>query len=335
MRVNILALVFFGLLSVTASLYAQQEHLSTTVINEVFGYELTTNVVYGKGAIMKDGKVIDRDLLMDVYKPTDKSFKGARPAVILVHGGSYQIGGLRKPPYKEAGAVHSRMEDYARLLTPLGYVCFVIDYRLVPEYPIPAMAIDADVLQDYKIAITPSAIQRSNLSRSKAGIRPLRDDEAIIMWKGVLSAAEDLDKAVRHVRDNASRYGTDPDKIAMGGHSAGAGAVVNAGFGLKSPVAAMFPLSPGVIGFNMQKVIDGNVPNTLLVTSQNDDPAISEGIPATISKLRSVGAKYQLVWVPGFPHFYPTGAVSLGDNGTRMSVGERVVGFLDQSFQAK
>jgi predicted esterase len=171
------------------------------------------------------------------------------------------------------------------------------------------------------------------LSRSKAGLPPLKDDEGILIWKGIFSAAEDLDKAVRHVRDNATRYGIDPNKVAIGGHSAGAGTVVNAGFGLRSPVAAMFPMSPGIVGFDMQKVIDSDVPSTLLVTSQNDDPAISEGIPPTVEKLKAVGADYQLVWIPGFPHFYPTGAVSLADDGTRISIGERVTKFLDEKLK--
>jgi hypothetical protein len=123
---------------------------AATVKNPIFGYELTTDVVYGQGAVTKDGEVVDRDLLIDVYTPTDESLTGPFPAVILVHGGSYQIGGLRAPPHKEAGAVHSRTEDWARLLTPLGYVCFVIDYRLVPELPIPKTDMEADNIQDFK-----------------------------------------------------------------------------------------------------------------------------------------------------------------------------------------
>ena len=75
--------------------------------------------------------LVERDLLMDVYRPTDESLEAPLPAVLLVHGGSYQIGGLRLPPYREAGAVHSSMEDWARLLSRLGYVCFVLDYRLI------------------------------------------------------------------------------------------------------------------------------------------------------------------------------------------------------------
>ncbi len=35
--------------------------------NDVFGYSITTDVVYGTGKITADGTVKERDLLMDVY----------------------------------------------------------------------------------------------------------------------------------------------------------------------------------------------------------------------------------------------------------------------------
>jgi len=82
------------------------------------------------------------------------------------------------------------------------------------------------------------------------------------------------------------------------------------------------------------KIMDRNdLPPTLLVISQYDLEAILESAPATIARLRAGGSDTQLVWVPGFPHFYPTGAVTLGDDGTRMSVGERVIQFLDAHLQ--
>lgn len=126
----------------------------------------------------------------------------------------------------------------------------------------------------------------------------------------------------------------DPERIAMGGHSTGATTTLNAAYGLKSNVAAIFPLSPPVVGFDMQKVINSDkLPPILLVVSQNDEPAVAEGIPLLISKLREAHVSHQFVWVSGFNHFYPTGAVSLGDDGTRMSVGERLFDFLDRELK--
>ena len=39
---------------------------------EAFGYRVKTDVAYGKGRIRRDGKLVERDLLLDVYTPTGK-----------------------------------------------------------------------------------------------------------------------------------------------------------------------------------------------------------------------------------------------------------------------
>ena len=74
---------------------------------EIFGYKLTTDVVYGKGKVEQEGKVILRDLKMDVYEPASGSRVTSRPAVVLVHGGAWHRGGRMYPPYEQSGGVHS------------------------------------------------------------------------------------------------------------------------------------------------------------------------------------------------------------------------------------
>ena len=133
---------------------------------------------------------------------------------------------------------------------------------------------------------------------------------------------------------NAAKNNVNPRKIALGGHSAGGGSTLNTAFGLRAKVAAIFPLSPPEMIFDARKVINSpDLPPTLLVISQNDDPAISEAAPGLVRQLKSAKANYQLAWVPGFGHFYPSGAVSLGDDGTRTSVGERIIDFLDRNLK--
>ncbi|MGD8719125.1 MAG: alpha/beta hydrolase [Candidatus Zixiibacteriota bacterium] len=300
---------------------------------KAFGYTLTVDVPYGKGKVTTDGKVVERDLLMDVYEPVDGPAVG-RPAVVLIHGGAFHRGGPRRPPYREMGAVHSRMEDYARLLTPQGYVCFVVSYRLIPENPVPDMSSDAEGLQTYNELITDAGLARTNLVRGFMGLPLVSEANLQVLWNGVLSAAEDINKAISHVRDSAEEYGIDPERVAVGGHSAGATTTLNAVYGLKAPVAAIFPLSPAVSGFDMKKAVDSpELPPMLLVVSQNDEPAVAETIPPFITAVREAGLDYEFAWVPGYGHFYPSGAVSLGDDGLRMSVGERIAAFLETNLK--
>ncbi|GAB5402635.1 MAG: hypothetical protein Aurels2KO_08660 [Aureliella sp.] len=304
--------------------------------DSAFGFELETDVTYAKGKITTDGKITERDLKLDVYTPAVDKGVARRPAVILIHGGGFQRGGRRQPPYKEDGAVHSRMEDYARLLAPKGYVCFVIEYRLAPQLPEPETALDADWLLPIEEDLTEAGMRRVNYARSTLKLPPLEGEEGkIVVWKTILSAAEDLRKAVGFVRASANKYRVDPERIALGGHSAGAATVINTTFGLDTPVAAVFPLSPPVSAIDVDKAIGiSDSTPTLLVVSQNDEPAVMEKVPVITRKMRELGANYELVWVPGFPHFYPTGAVSLSDDATRMSVGERVTKFLDEHLKS-
>lgn len=322
------------LLAVCGSLMAFVSFAYEIKANEVFGYSLTTDIVYGTGKVTKDGAVVERDLLMDVYTPAGITTNEKFPAVILVHGGAFHRGGLRLPPYREDGAVHSAMQDWARLLTPLGYVCFVIEYRLTPELPVPDMKIGAEGLQPLNEAVTPSGLARTNFARKSMGLTGVSYDDRYILFNGVIAAAEDLNKAVVNIQKSAEEYGVDPDRIAIGGHSAGATTVLNTAYGIRSPVKAAFPLSPAVTGFDFKKTINSpDLPALLIVQSQFDVAAILEGVPQVVSIAKNAGLEYNLAWIPGFGHFYPTGAVSLGDDGVRMSIGERVIQFLDKHLK--
>ncbi len=120
----------------------------------------------------------------------------------------------------------------------------------------------------------------------------------------------------------------------MGGHSAGATTVLNSAYGIKSPVKAVFPLSPTVAGYDFAKVITSSeLPAMLLVMSQNDLPVIRHTVPPLMNTAKNSGIDYNFAWVPGFGHFYPSGAVSLGNKGVRISVGERVIEFLDRHLK--
>lgn len=325
-NLNIMLALFFGVVVLSYE----------TRANSAFGYHLEIDVVYGQGKILRDGEIVEQDLMLDVYRPIESSRGSALPAVMLVHGGAHHRGGRRQPPFKEAGAVHSRMEDYARLLAPLGYVCFVIEYRLAPEYPQPDTRPDAPNLVDLDKYLTPSGLDRVNFAREAMGLPHLPWEEAIVVWNAAMAGAEDTNKAIEYVRANAATYNIDPTKIALGGHSAGGGNTLNATFGLKAPVAAIFPLSPPGMLFRKSKVMQGEgLPPTLLMVSQNDLPVILEPTPGVIRQMQESRVEYEMAWVSGFPHFYPSGAISLADDGTRMSVGDRIIRFLERHLSGE
>ena len=295
-----------------------------------------------------DGHQSERELRMDIYSPSTDNADytkngnlsgGPYPAVIYVHGGAHHRGGRRLAPFKLEAAVHSRPEDYARLLAPLGFVVFVVDYRLATENPEPTLKPgEANLRKDVDSYITPTVFEATVRARNAMGLQPLKDNEEsrMFLWKAGMAGAEDVNKAVEFVVANAGRLNIDPDRIAVGGHSAGGGITLNIGLGLQAPVAAIFPLSGPDILFDHEAVAGfANLPPTLLMYSQFDEHTQLGDLPNLIGLLRNAEVDYQLAWVPGFAHFYPYNAVSLGDNGTRMSVGDRIIEFLKEHLGEK
>ena len=82
-------------------------------------------VVFGRGG--------GRELRCDVFRPPSSSASGGdgpAPAVLLVHGGGWQMGD------------RSQLRGYGILLGRAGYVCVASEYRLIPEAPWPAQIHD-------------------------------------------------------------------------------------------------------------------------------------------------------------------------------------------------
>ena len=101
-----------------------------------------------------DGKALD----LDIYLPEDS--RTERPAIIIIHGGSW------------SGGVKSDFPWWNHWLTEHGFAVFDIEYRLAPQ---------------------PN-------------------------WQ---TATADVKCAIGWVKRNASRYGVDPERVALLGRSAG------------------------------------------------------------------------------------------------------------------
>jgi acetyl esterase/lipase len=297
-----------------------------------FGYELQLDVVYGKGKIKPQGTEVLRDLKIDVYTPTNAG-KGPWPAVVYVHGGAFHRGGRRHPPYKLGGAVHSSPEDWARLLAANGYAVFVLEYRLAPQNPVTRFVPGKDrLVTDIRSVILQEMMVGFSRARTSLGLPPLGyDDESLdLIFNAYMAGVEDAALAIDYIVQHAKALNIDPTRIGMGGHSAGAAITASVGLGLSKPLKAIFPLSAPEIFFDKVYIARrDNLPAVLLHFSQYDDEPILFKAPGMIDVLRKAKTDFTLGWIPGFMHFYPHNAPSLADDGTRMSLGDRVLNFLD------
>lgn len=300
--------------------------------DSIFGYSVKRDIVYGQGAIKPEGNLVMRDLKMDVYSPTRVEKGVLLPAVVYVHGGGHHRGGRFLPPFRIQGVIHSAPQDYGRLLAAYGYVTFVVEYRLAPENPEPDHKPgEANLLTNLTQYVSPIMLGGTSRARTAMGLSALEGEEGrIFLWKAGIAGAEDVMKAVNYIIKHANDFDIDTKKIALGGHSAGAGITTNVAYGFKAPVAAIFPMSGPDIAFDKAKVLGPKNPPALIVYSQYDDETMLDAAPRMIKGLANAGAKYEVVWVPGFPHSYPSGAPTLSSDGTRKALLDRITDFLDK-----
>jgi len=299
-------------------------------VQAMIDYKITPKVTYGQGAIIKNGNKVFRDLWMDVYEPSIK-IKETRPAVIMTFGGSFHRGGPRVT-FEVDGVQDTSMGDYCQKFAQRGYVCFAIDYRLAPENPVLTMSGYSE--DDLDMKSFNFVFPQMSKIRNSQGLPPLdvnNPEDVKFVRDVVLSAADDLRKAVAFVRESAGRYRINPDRIVLGGFSAGAVTSWNVGHGMHAPVAGVFTLSGGNIGFDITKNLTAKNPPSLMFLGQHDLEQAHEAMALMLRRYEETGAEYTFAWVPGFGHFYPAGATSLSGDGSKMSVEARILEFLEKA----
>jgi dienelactone hydrolase len=153
-------------------------------VDRVFPQVSTTpNLKYATAPDLVTGAPVDLEL--DVFTPAGDTAKN-RPGVIWVHGGGFRTG--------TKAATTTVASEYAER----GYVTLSIDYRLDPGNR-------CQDVQDGRIT-DPDELAAETARCERA----------------IFAAQHDTQAAVRFVRANAAASDVNPEKIAVGGFSAGA-----------------------------------------------------------------------------------------------------------------
>lgn len=118
-------------------------------------------------------------------------------------------------------------------------------------------------------------------------------------------------------------------QVDTGGFSAGAITAINVAYGAGADVAAVVSLSGGGWGYDvLHNPPAGAVAPLLLVVGQNDLAGVRLGSALLLQRFAQLRADVEFAWVPGYGHFYPRGAVTLGARGDKQSLEERIAAFL-------
>ena len=296
-----------------------------------------SNLVYAQGTVAATSpKPHARDLLLDLYQPLElgKPMAG-RPAVIMAFGGAFLRGSKSAGHFEEDGANDSSMGDWCAVLARAGYVCLAIEYRLSTEDPGLAHAPDPAVMQPRQLLTNPVLMARFEVVRARMGLPPLDDASRTQLLNTLFSATEDMSAAVAYARAHAAEFGIDPARIAVGGFSAGAITALNTAYAAATPVSAVVSFSGGAGGYDLAKTVRAGMPPALMIMGQNDLAGVQLSGRAAIGALMRAGVPVEPAWVPGFGHFYPMGAVTLGADMTRSSLEGRVLAFLGKALAEK
>jgi acetyl esterase/lipase len=129
-----------------------------------------------------------------------------RPAVLWVHGGGFAVG---------IDSMYSLANGVGKEYAQRGYVGFSVEYR-----------IDTTLIGTQTGATRPPSLCQWVQDHEDPS-DPLWQQRYEQCRRDILAAQYDLQAAVRWVRQHATEYGVDPQKIAVGGFSAGAVTAAN------------------------------------------------------------------------------------------------------------
>lgn len=162
---------------------------------QIFSGATSTTVTYGSAPDFISSAPVT--LQLDLYRPTG-DVATSRPLLVWIHGGSF-LGGNR-------GQMAAESRAYARL----GYVTASISYRL-----------DAG---NHCLQVQAGQYSGAELVAERARCE-----------KAILGARDDAAMAISWLRANATTYGIDPTRVAVGGSSAGAITAIHVGQTLNTP----------------------------------------------------------------------------------------------------
>lgn len=281
--------------------------------------------VAGIGWTSAQGSSKFRSLLLDIYEPDERPL-APRPALILAFGGAFQRGTRKNDVVGELPHRNTAISEYCREFARRGYICFAIDYRLMPEVPDPGIT-------PTWISGTSINVDRANFVRDLLGLQPCTQQ---MMIDEIEAATDDVSMAVDFVRSRCLDFMVDPDRIALGGFSAGATIAINSAFAQSAQVAAVVALSGRMpIESAQTYVLDAQQPALLMTFGENDLAGTLEDLETRTRHFDKVQLAHEVVNVAGATHFYPRTSEVTRRDGSQTDLETLLAEFLYRHLKLK
>ena len=220
-----------------------------------FKVKVTRNVGYGSGDV-RQPSAAKRPLFLDIYQPDTAEAGWKRPVMIAIHGGGFLFGDK------------GEMNNLCRELAARGYVCFSINYRLVPD--------------------DPPGLSQDQYTRT------------------VMAAVADAYHAAQWIEANATKYQADAGRMFIGGSSAGAVTSMLLAYNpeIKAPHFRAVADLWGTMGPRVTWIKKGGPP--LLIIHGTEDETITVSAAKEIdARAKQVGLQHETFLIDGMGHGLP------------------------------
>jgi dienelactone hydrolase len=289
-------------------------------VSRAYEVKITRGVRYGAGIVGYPNAPRERELLLDVYAPVGAC--DPRPALVMAFGGAFHRGSRQKDRVDAEGQKNTTIAEYCERFAARGYVAFSIDYRLIPEDPHPGD--------------TPLVTSERDTPRSRVDwVRNILGLPAITMeqlrW-GIEAACDDMEAAIAFVSAKAGRFGIDPERLALGGFSAGARMSLMVAFGARVPIRGVVSLSGFMGPDDLVRYVTGEPgePRVLLFSGENDVDYIAASFASVADHFEAKGLLAGAYVVAGANHFYSgESAITLRDGRPSTVEAEMTAFFAD------
>jgi acetyl esterase/lipase len=148
-------------------------------------------------------------------------------------------------------------------------------------------------------------MSRVSVMRAEMGLPPIEPSD---MARFMEAAFDDVAEAVRFVKGRHVDYGVDPERIVLGGFSAGGRCACYAAYGKRIGVAGVFsisgPLMPADATAYLARGHDLPLPPLLMISGERDLDYVCTFVPEVERQFRAAGRQVERAQVPGATHFY-------------------------------
>jgi len=240
-------------------------------------------------------------LTFDAYLP-DAGEHASVPALVLAFGGAFHRGSKEDDTFPNAGAYgpNTAIAEYCRRFAAEGIACFSVQYRLAPDDPDPGTT---------PLLTHPEGVPMGRIDQVRQ-IMGLPSITPVEMAGAMEAAMDDMAAAARAIRARAGEFGIDPERLALGGWSAGARCALYAAYAERVPCAGVIALSGVMQPEDVRAYLtaDRHHPPLLLIAAENDLGYVVTGVEQTAQGMRAAGGDVRVVRVPVRDHWYAADA---------------------------